>query len=216
MKKPLSIINIDGIDGIGKTTQVNILSNYYKDKGIPVLTLFLEDNSDSAMECIGEIWEFLDKNEGGIVISDGSIAKMIVIDILEGIPQSNILVKYKDLLHQYEILNHKYGMANILFLMDNLQECSNRIIKREKLLNNESNGIENMNREQDIIRLMRDFDSYTITRSLIFYPLIIDEDDSILAVQDDILSYLDNNFKIKSLPKKQNGETITSNDKGER
>jgi len=197
MSKKLKIINIDGTDGVGKTTQINMLHIWLKKQDIPCKTLYLEDNAESAREALKETRDFLNSVSDSVVICDGSIARMMVLDMLNNIPQRNIVENYKDILHDYEVISHKYGVFNLLMVMDNTYECGDRISKREKLLGNINKGIKNHELEKEVINLLRNFNNYTISKSLIFNVFEIEERDSILEVHDRIIKYLQDNFEIK-------------------
>ena len=106
MRKPLKIINIDGMDGIGKTTQIGMLSKNFAEIDTPTLILNLQDSIESAIDCAGKTWDFLENNPEGVVFTDGSVARMMVLDLVNGISQPEISDKYKEVLHQHERLNH--------------------------------------------------------------------------------------------------------------
>jgi len=197
MKKRLSIINIDGVDGIGKTTQINVLTGYFLRLQLPFLLLQLEDNTKSALKCAKATWEFLEKEPDGIVICDGSIAKMMVLELIKGVGSKNIVEKYREILHEHELLNHKYGMANILMIIDDIKVCHERILKRGKLMKIHEEGITDFKLEAEIIKGLRTFGIHTISKSLDFHILETDDSESILDINEEILKYLENNFEIK-------------------
>lgn len=197
MRKPLRIINIDGVDGIGKTTQIRILYTSLKADGIPVKVLHLKDNVKSALALSYEANEFLKENENGIVICDGSIARMIVVDDLAGISQQDLMEKYRSVIFEYEKLNHSYGVTNILMVTDDVQFCHNRILKRGKLANKEESGILDFEHEKDIVKGMKFFDSHIISKNLKFHVVEIESEDSILEIKEEIWDFLTENYTIK-------------------
>lgn len=197
MEKELKIINIDGVEGIGKTTQINMLTRYFLDLGVDCLSLNLEDTIVSGAECIENTKEFLKTTPNGVVICDGSIARAMAIDLVNGTPTLSINKKYKDIIYEYECLNHQFGVANILIIMDNIQTCHERILKRGKLLGVAELGIQDFVKERRIVKALRHFDNNLMSKSLNFHVLKTEEMDSILVVQKKILDYLEENFKIK-------------------
>lgn len=197
MEKPLNIINIDGVDGIGKTTQIHMMAMNLKKAGVPVLTVFIDDSIDSALDAAKKIDEFLGSNPNGMVLSDGSIARMIVVDSLSGMQKSKIVQKYQSVIHAYEGLHYKYGVTNILMITEDIQFCHDRLVKRGKLLKKPEKGIESFQDQLDIVQGMRLIDAHTISKQLIFEVFDIDEEDSILEVQDMIWDYLKEKFGIK-------------------
>lgn len=197
MKKKISIINIDGVDGIGKTTQINMLMVRLSQKNIPLLNLQLTDTLQSGLDCAQQTWDFLKQNPDGIVITDGSIAKMLVLDLLNGISSNEIIEHYRTLLHEHECLNHRYGMANILLIMDDMDTCNGRILKRNKL--NKTIGVEitDFTKERQIIRSLRQFNTNIISRSLDFHVIETDDSQSIIEVYEEIVDYLTDKYFFK-------------------
>ncbi len=197
MKKQLNIINIDGTRGLGKTTQINLLSSYMKRNSIPFIINTLDDTIPTAMKLIDEATQFLIDSPDGIVVFDGSVAEMIVLDMAKGIHMTALEEKYKDVLQKYEVLNHRFNMTNLLLIPDNLQMCHDRIIKRAKLIGQKSDGLKNWTLVRYVIRGLRDFDDYSISRSMTFHVIDVYETETILNIYDKIKSHLKENFEIK-------------------
>lgn len=197
MKKNLNILNIDGVDGIGKTTQINMLTMSLKNSGVPVLRVSVDDTVESALGCAGQMWNFLKLNPNGLVLSDGSIARMIVTDFLDGMLRTDIEEKYRSVIYEYEKLHHKYGITNILMVTSDIDYCHQRMLKRGRIIKKPEDGIKDFQREIEVVRAMRYFDSNAISKQLIFQAFEVDEDDSILEVQDSLWEYLEANFEIK-------------------
>ena len=197
MKKQLNVINIDGTKGLGKTTQINLLGLYFKKHKIPFIINTLDDTIPTAIQVIEKTTEFLIKYSDGIVINDGSIAEMVVIDMSRGIHLTDLAEKYKDILQKYEVLNHRFNMANLLLVPDNLEMCHDRIIKRANLLGKESDGLEDWTLAKYIILGLRDFNYYSISGSMVFNVIDIYESETMLNVYDKIKKILKENFEIK-------------------
>ena len=88
-------------------------------------------------------------------------------------------------------------MANILLVMDDLDTCNDRLLKRAKFTEKEQIGIVDYQAEWYIIMGLRRFDDNVISKSLKFHVVETDTDDSILEVQEDLMEYLIENFPIK-------------------
>lgn len=196
MKKKLQIINIDGTEGSGKTTQINNLAGFLRTKGFNILVNYLDDNMESALECSEKTNKFLEENPEGLVINDGSIARMIVSDLSKGLSQHDAIEKYRPIIHEHEKMYHKYGTANLLFIMDNLEECSRRLEKEASLLKRESYKKIDPAMEKTIIQGLRKFDSNMITNNLNFNTVEIDQYDTILELKNSIIKHLQERFDI--------------------
>jgi thymidylate kinase len=199
VKVKLRAVNIDGLDGIGKSTQTNVLAVHLNKNNIPYKIIQLEDNLENITKCLQQTKDFLLLNPSGIVISDGSIAKAMVLELIAGISQPIIVEKYRKVIHEYECLAHQYGMANLLLVSTDIDMCQRRIEKREKLLGNHIEKNTNHSHENHVIRLLRTFDSHTLSRSLKFNVINIEENNSILDVHRLIVDSLKANFD--GLPK---------------
>ena len=196
----LNIISIEGIDGIGKTAQVNVLSNYFKDLGVPVLINRIKNNLESGLKSTSNTWEFLEKHPNGIVINDGSIAKMMQLEIQSGKPQLEISLHFMELIHEYECLNHKYNILNILLSVDDIEICKKRLIKRENIL-----GVKkiedfyyNSNDQTLMANGLKIFGNQILSKSIEFQILKTHENYSILDVHEDVLKIINENFEIKN------------------
>jgi len=196
----LDIVNIEGISGIGKSTQVNVLSNYFKSLGIPILTNRIGNDIGSGLKATGNTWQFLQKHPNGIVINDGSIAKMMQMEIQSGKPQSEIAQDFIGLTHEYECLNHKYNIINILISINDISVCKDRIIKRRNIFGIENpEGIEyNIDIQTLVSNGLKIFGDQVLSKSIDFHILNTHEKDSILDVHEDILKVINENFTIKN------------------
>jgi hypothetical protein len=193
--KDLSIVNIDGPQGIGKTSQVSLLKKYIESKGLKCKVLKLKDTIPSAIDCINETYDFLEEFDG-VVITEGSIAEMIQIDINAGMPTLDVREKYRQVIFQYEKLYHQYGMANILLTIDNIDVCKCRLEKRARLFQQDVEII-NEKLERELINGLKSFDNHVITTNLKFHVLNTEEDQKMLEVHGDIIKLIEKNFKIK-------------------
>ena len=197
MREYLRIINIDGTDGSGKTTQIGLFAQYLKRKGISCLTNHLDDNIKSGKEICDRTMKFLQDNPDGVVINDGSIARMMVVDLVSGLTRSKIIKKYQDLMFLQEKLNHKFGTANFLIVMDNIEEANRRLIQRSRMLAAPVRKIEDFQKEKDIVSAMRRFDVNTMSKVIKFDVIEVSHKESMMDVFDRIKEYLLENFEIK-------------------
>jgi len=192
MKRKLDIINIDGIPGIGVSSQITLLNRYFNK---------LEVYNSSITNSIDSMRSFVDEanlhvNDKSIVICDGSIAQGIQIDYQNGIKADAFEEKYGEILRKYKVMSHKYGVANILITMDDIEECKKRVEKRDRLLNIESKKID-FEKEASIINGLKNFDNYTFTANMKFYTINIDKEDTMLEIHDEVIKILNDNFEIK-------------------
>lgn len=195
-KKKIRLITIDGVEGIGKTTQANHLVVYLKEKGYNPILIDTDENLESALNNIHKSSDFLKKNDKNIVISDGSFGKIMVIDKLKGIPQRDILEQYKEVIHEYEVLAHKYGMLNLLMIMEEINICSKRVKKRERLLGNLSEGIIDIHKEKEIIDELKRLDNFVAFGNLKFDVFSVEPEDSILEIHSRCLELIKKRFEI--------------------
>lgn len=197
MKKKLQIINIDGTEGAGKSTQINMLATDMRLVGFDVLVNRLDDTIESALECSNKTNEFLKKSPDGLVINDGSIARMIVSDLSSGMSQHDAIEKYRPIIHEHEKMFHKYGTANILIILDDFELCNKRLKREAELLGNDSYKQILPHIENVIIQGLRKFDANMITNNLKFLTMEIHGDNTILEIKDSIIKKLEDNFEIK-------------------
>jgi adenylylsulfate kinase-like enzyme len=122
MKRPLRIISIDGTRGAGKSSQISLLSKHLKSIGMTVSTLYMTAGEpiQSGLIAIEFCETFLAKNDKNVVILDGSIARPMVVDIMSGMSNTNLMEKYKALTSAFERLDHRYDVANFLLVMDDM------------------------------------------------------------------------------------------------
>lgn len=196
MKKQLHIINIDGLEGVGQTTQINLLYKYFKDLGVPVLTNKLENTITSMLEIIIKTRAFLEINPNGVVLNDGSIAEMIVVDMTRCMPNSELIEKYREVINEHDYLSQDYGMCNLLLVPENIEMCSKRIIKRCKITQ-EIPDLDDLPYLMDIVKGMEFFDRHTISRQIKFNVINIEEHKSMLEVHNLLMKTIANSFEIK-------------------
>lgn len=181
----MDVISIDGIKGIGKTTQINLLSKFFKNEENEVIKLTFESNLQSALECLQKIDPILVEKPKTKIIIDGSIARMMVIELLQGVSSIEVSQKYMKIINEYEKLTHKYKMINLLLITDDVEMCRDRLIRQSKILKTEFQDID-LSKEEDIVMAMRIFDSNVISKQIQFKTIYISKEDSMLDVHENI------------------------------
>lgn len=145
----------------------------------------------------------MSENPNGIAILDGSIARMMVIDLMVGKKKEVVIDEYKHLTHDYERLDHEFGIAAFLMVMDDLKEGERRLAKRKALL-----GIENDDydptHEADIVNGMRFFNNHVASKNMTFRIIDIENDDTMMEINRDLLKLLDAHYKMPKLKEDKN------------
>lgn len=206
MKKPLRVVSIDGNRGAGKSTQIKMLANYLKATGTKHIILDAGNTVANGVDSIAKANEFLSQNADSVVLLNGSIARMMVREINDGVPTDRVLSTYNQLIHSYEVLNHKYGIAGILIVMDDLEECRKRLFKRDSALAvDEPYESPDLSKEKDLVSGMRFFDNHVISKGLKFHTINIEPSDSIMGINKAIVEYLSEHYEIKKPLSDDNG-----------
>lgn len=203
MARPLKIISIDGTKGSGKTSQIGMLARLFKTSDIPCLVVGAGKDAASGQLSIQKIRTFIAENPNGIAILDGSIARMMVADLMIGKQKEAVIDEYKHLTHAYERLDHEFGIAAFLMIMDDLGEGERRLVKRKALL-----GIDTENYdpayEADIVNGMRFFNNHVASKNMTFRIIEINNDDTMMDVNRNLMKSLNNNYDMPSLKKDKN------------
>ena len=204
MKRALRIISIDGTRGSGKTSQIAMLSRYFKAAGLQCLTLKAGDDIKTGLAAIAQSESFLANDSNSIVIMDGSIARPMVADIITGMPTPAVMDKYKELTHAYEKINHTYGVACFLIVMDDVQECNRRILKFKELTGSTNQAIDDTATEADIVSGMRFFDNHVISKNIKFHVINVYPKNSILEINKSIMDRLSDRYDFPKTKKDSN------------
>jgi len=201
MKKILRIISIDGTRGSGKTSQIAMLSKYFKAAGLQCLTLKAGDDVKKGLEAISLTESFLTKDPKAIVILDGSVARPMVTDITTGMSTPSVTDKYRELTHSYEKINHHYGVACFLIVMDDIQECNRRISKFKESTGTPSQVIDNLSMESEIVNGMRFFDNHITSKNIKFHVINIHPKNSMIEINKAIMDRLSEKFEFPKIKK---------------
>ena len=197
-KRNLRILNIDGVEGVGKTTQLNIIAGYLKKSEIPIQLNKIDETDESISKALARTEDFLKENPDGIVINDGTIANTIVQQLSTGNRWQDIENRHKDHLFHLECLNHTHGTANILLVPDNLETCDARLRRRQELFEQEVVGVGDTILQQTLMNGLMNFDNSVLSRNLKFHVLKVYDNESIMQVHKNILNLIDQNFVISN------------------
>lgn len=197
MQKYLQIVNIDGTEGSGKTTQIQLLKSRLRLLGSSVLVNHLDDNIESARQVLTKTLSFLKEAEYGVVINDGSIARAMAVDLVDGISKETIIEKYRDVFFIQNSLYHQFGTSNILIVMDDILEAQKRLARNKKILGIEDTNTLDLVREKKITEMMQNFDSLVISTNMYFHSIEVGSTEKMNDVCTKIYKYLLDNFEIK-------------------
>lgn len=206
MNRPLRVISIDGTRGAGKTSQISMLTKYFKSAGMVVSTLKMTDGDPvlSGIVTIEFAKSFLDKNNNNLVIIDGSIARPMVADMITGMSTVALQEKYKRLTSAYERLDHEFGVASFLMVMDDIEECNKRLRRKKALTGTSNNEVVDLIQEHDIVSGMRFFNNYIASKNIKFDVLDIHPLNSILDLNKSIITKLTEKYDFKKPKKDEN------------
>lgn len=200
MGRPLKVISIDGTKGSGKTSQIGMLARLFRSNGLPCEVFSAGKTIPSGQLAIDKIRHFLKSNPDGIAILDGSIARMMVSELLIGKSKEKVMDEYKHLTHDYERLDHDYGIAAFLMIMDDLAECERRLNRQKQLLGVDA-GTYDLTHEADIINGMRFFNNHVASKNMTFRVIDIENNNTMMEINKTLLKILSENYTMPSLKK---------------
>lgn len=203
MARPLKIISIDGTKGSGKTSQIGMLARLLKDNSIPCLVIQAGKDIAAGQVAIQKIRTFVSENPNGIAILDGSIARMMVSDLMIGKAKDRVIDEYKYLTHDYERLDHEFGIASFLMIMDDLKEGERRLVKRKALLGIEAEEYD-PGYEADIVNGMRFFNNHVASKNMTFRIIDIESEDTMMKIHKKLMDLLSNSYELPDLKKDKN------------
>lgn len=192
MGRPLRIISIDGTRGVGKTSQIAMLSRHFKTLGMSVSTMKMTDGEpiQSGIIAVKSAESILNQGPNHMVIFDGSIARPMVGDIVTGMSPTKLLDKFKELLQAYERIDHQYGVASLLLVMDDMVECNYRIEKFRRLTGQEPDEYFDINIEHEVVSGMRFFNNHIASKNINFQVLDLLPHQSMLDINKSLLTKL--------------------------
>tara|TARA_R100000951_G_scaffold114561_2_gene119750 strand:+ start:71 stop:697 length:627 start_codon:yes stop_codon:yes gene_type:complete len=205
MRNKLDVICIDGIIGVGKTTQVIILRNLLKSLNIPhkILTFKEVEGTEYTKNQLESISEYLKENHMGVVICDGSIATDMVEDIVNHMHSEDLWAKHKDNLQVYESLNIHYNFVNVLLTPTNLELCDRRLQKKANMSGESKVELENKQHLMTTAQGLRNFDNNTLTENISFSNIDLDGDENITDIHNQILEIIKQKYQLYTVEKQK-------------
>lgn len=173
MQKPIKIINIDGPEGVGKTTLISALLMHFAQHGIESKRF---DSIETALQA-----EFT-----GTALIETSFATKVCNSILSGLSKEAIYNKHLQEIEYEEKSNHSYNVVNILMIPSRYEFLQKRMDTKTRLLNLPNNFLD-LEKIGQLSNMLHLFDGYFITNNLKFKKLIVNESDSILELKDKAL-----------------------------
>tara|TARA_R100000951_G_C2604103_1_gene169076 strand:- start:25 stop:651 length:627 start_codon:yes stop_codon:yes gene_type:complete len=205
MRNKLDVICIDGIIGVGKTTQVVIFRNLLKSLNIPhkILTFKEVEGTEYTKNQLESISEYLKENHMGVVICDGSIATDIVEDIANHMHSKDLWSKHKDNLQIYESLNVKFNFINVLLTPTNLELCDRRLQKKANMSGESRVELENKQHLMITAQGLRKFDNNTLTENISFNNIDLNGDENITDIHNQILEIIKQKYQLYTTAKQK-------------
>jgi len=175
---------IDGVTGVGKTTQIgmyrNLLRSQNKDH-----KLFMFEEVDETSETntqLIEITEYLRENPESIALCDGSMATDIADDMANNMLQDDIWDKHQSNLQRYAAMSSEFNIVNILLTPTDFDMCQKRLDKRCNVFGGEEVNIENVEHLKRTSAILKRFDDSILTTNISFHNIEVSPDDSMLDV----------------------------------
>ena len=200
MRNKLDVLCIDGIMGVGKTTQVIILRNLLKSHNIPHKIISFEKTREVEFtkKQLLKIEDYLEKEPDGVVLCDGSIAIDIVDDIANNMHREELWAKHKDNVQIYESLNTKFNFVNVLLTPNNLDLCDRRLQKKANMSGEIKTELPNREKLKVVIQGLRQFDHSMLTLNLKFNYIDLDGNENIMDIHENIKQIIVQRYQIKN------------------
>lgn len=195
----LDVVCIDGIIGVGKTSQVIMLRNFLKSHGIPnkIVSLKEVDDTKETKDQLLGISDYLISEPNGIVICDGSIATDIVDDLANNMHSKDLWNKHKDNLQIYEDLNSRFNFVNIVLTPQNLDMCDSRLQKKANMSGEEKEELGNREHLAITAKGLKNFDNNMLTYNIKFNNIDLDGYENMTTIHNKILEIIKDHYQIK-------------------
>lgn len=205
MRNKLDVICIDGIIGVGKTTQVVIFRNLLKSLDIPhkILSFKEVEGTEYTRNQLDSISEYLKNEPMGVIICDGSIATDIVEDIANNMHSKDLWSKHKDNLQIYEALNSKFNFINVLLTPTNLELCDRRLQKKANMSGESKVELENKQHLLTTVMGLRNFDNNTLTENISFQNIDLDGNENITDIHKKITDIIKDKYQLYRVVKQE-------------
>jgi tRNA uridine 5-carbamoylmethylation protein Kti12 len=167
------ILALEGMPGVGKTTQAAMLKKYlesnYKNNNFEIFRLNPED-ADKIMAVNEEISKYLEIDEN-IAILDGTVAATVILSDVKNNHYGSSIYRMDTEVKSYLNLLHKYRTINCLIVSDSMNYLEKRT------------GFNHMYLET-FLKGFHYFEQSQIASNLNYIRIDITEQDRILAVQE--------------------------------
>jgi len=205
MRNKLDVICIDGIIGVGKTTQVVVFRNLLKSLNIPhkILSFKEVEGTEYTKNQLVSIIDYFKEEPMGVIICDGSIATDIVEDIANHMHSKDLWTKHKDNLQIYESLNSQFNFVNILLTPTNLELCDRRLRKKAEMSGESKVELENKQHLMVTAKGLRDFNNNTLTSNITFNNIDLDGDENITDIHNQILEIIKQRYQLYTREKQK-------------
>lgn len=187
-----NILSIDGLVGVGKTSQINMLRMYLAQKNIDykIFRFKSVDSVEYTQKQLLSILNYLEENPNSMAICDGSIATDIVDDIAIKKSKDFIYKKHAENLRVYKSINVKYKTLNILLSPQNIEFCKQRLEKRERIYSEKNTNLDNDVLLSKKKQIFDSFDYNMFSTNIKFTNIPVFQNESILEVFDKIKKIL--------------------------
>lgn len=198
MRNKLDVLCIDGIIGVGKTTQVIIFRNLLKSLNIPhkIISFREVDGTEFTKDQLMSISKYLKNEPMGVVICDGSVATDIVDDVANNMHRDELWQKHKDNLQIYESLNSQFNFINVLLTPINLELCERRLLKKANMSGESQVLLENKQHLMVTVKGLRDFDNSVLTWNIKFNNIDLHGDESITDIHNQIIDIIKDKYQL--------------------
>lgn len=189
MAGKIDILCIDGVTGVGKTSQIGLYRNLLKTQGIKhkIFELIEVDDPESTKNKLLEISEYLRKNKNSVVLIDGSIATDIADDMANNMLKEDIWAKHQQNLQIYASMNSEFNIFSILLTPVDVTMCKDRLDKKHDIFGEEISEIDNITHLKRTSEMLRNFDNSVLTTNTSFSNIDIERQDSMLEIHKKII-----------------------------
>ena len=222
MKKSVKMISFDGPDGLGKTTQLNLLKNALEGRPLHLTRLLGGDGTDDYQLAFRKILlhpkfpknsvefeeqmfaetdlkgieaakAFLESTPGGVVLKDRAIFSHVAYAAAKGMPMNKIVECHREVIRQEQEINRVFGALNIVFKPDSVDWLLDRIAKRTATTGTAVvDRLENRATQEAVVQMSAMIGNLMPLQGLSFEVIEVKESDSIQEVHQKVLSVLEN------------------------
>jgi len=198
MRKKLNVLSIDGIVGVGKTTQINMVRNLLKREGIDSKTFDFQKqiSASDLKEKLLTVYNYIKNNQDTVVLLDGSVATTISQDYTNMMNYEQIYKKYKESIQIYEDMNSKFNFVNFILSPLDINMCDSRLVRKSNLFKTSLEIIENKSQLNTLKDALKNFQNLPFNWNISFNVLDIDEGDSIMTIHSSILTHIKKEYQI--------------------